>query len=57
MKYAYWSLAVIAVIFAIDLAWAHYLDWRKARKRAAEMRKYGMLAGAFKPVSRDWWQA
>lgn len=53
MKYFYGSLLLIALIFAADLAHAHYTDWRKARRREREMRKYGM--SPFKPVTKDWW--
>jgi hypothetical protein len=55
VKYVTGFFALCFAIFLIDLALAHFAEWRKARRRAREMRKYGLAS--FKPVSRDWWQA
>ena len=55
MKYVYGSLLLIALIFAGDLAHAHFTDWRKERKRQANMRKYGL--SPFNAVKRDWWMS
>jgi hypothetical protein len=55
VKYFYGSLLLLSLIFAVDLAWAHFAEWRKARKREREMARFSL--NAFKAVSRNWWEA
>lgn len=55
MKYVYGFFTLCLAIFLIDVGLAHYADWRQRVQRERAMRKWGMAAGAFKPVARNWW--
>jgi hypothetical protein len=42
MKYVYGFVVLTLLILAIDLAWAHLLDWKRERKRQRDLKRFAM---------------